>query len=95
MKNKLVILICILFLLNSVYAGVISGKIDHNDLNYKQENKIVDSKTNEPISNAKITIPEINYSTYTNSDGNLGFFIAASNMSFISKDSSSTKYLSM
>ena len=33
-------------------------------------NKIVDSATNTPIGNAKITIPKYNYSTYTDSEGN-------------------------
>ena len=33
-------------------------------------NKIIDSSTNTPIGNAKITIPKYNYSTYTDADGN-------------------------
>jgi len=68
MKKILSITFCILYLIGSSFADVISGKIDHNDLNYK--NKIVDSKTNKPLSGAKITIPEINYQTYSDSNGN-------------------------
>ena len=33
-------------------------------------NKIMDSATNTPIGNAKITIPKYNYSTYSDSEGN-------------------------
>ena len=36
-------------------------------------NKIIDSATNSPISNAKITIPKYNYSTYTDTNGNFNF----------------------
>ncbi len=36
-------------------------------------NKIIDSSTNSPISNAKITIPKYNYSTYTDTNGNFNF----------------------
>ena len=66
MKKILFILLCNL-LFNLSYATVISGKIDHNDLNYK--NKIVDSKTGKALDRAKITIPEINFTTYTDSNG--------------------------
>jgi len=67
MKKILSIIFCVLCLIGSSFADVISGKIDHNDMNYK--NKIVDSKTNKPISGAKITIPEINYETFSDSNG--------------------------
>lgn len=66
MKKILLILLCH-FLFSVSYAEIISGKINHNDMNYK--NKIVDSKTGEPINNAKITIPEINFTTYSDSNG--------------------------
>ncbi len=33
-------------------------------------NKIIDSTTNSPIGNAKITLPKYNYSTYSDSNGN-------------------------
>ncbi len=36
-------------------------------------NRIIDSRTNNPISNAKITIPKYNYSTYTDSNGHFNF----------------------
>ena len=57
----------ILFCLNFTFAEVISGKINHDDINY--QNKIVDYTTGAGLENAKITIPSINYTTYSNSDG--------------------------
>ena len=36
-------------------------------------NKIIDSATNAPIGNAKVTIPKYNYSTYTDADGKFNF----------------------
>lgn len=36
-------------------------------------NRIIDSETNNPISNAKVTVPKYNYSTYTDSDGQFNF----------------------
>lgn len=67
MKNIITIFIYFFLLTNCTYAGVISGKINHDDINFK--NKIVDYKTQKPLSNAKITIPEIHYTTYSDSEG--------------------------
>jgi len=64
---KKIIILILFCLFNLAFAEVISGKVDHNDLKY--QNKIIDSKTNQPISGAKITIPEINYTTYSDSNG--------------------------
>ncbi len=67
--KKLLFLSLIYLYFSSPYvvADVISGKIDRYDTNY--QNKIVDSKTQKGLSNAKITIPEIHYTTYSNKDG--------------------------
>lgn len=67
MKKILLIAIFIFAFSSHCFADIISGKINHDDINYK--NKIINSKTNKPIAGAKITIPEINYETYTDSDG--------------------------
>ena len=67
------ILILILFLLtintNIGNSQIISGRVNHDDLKF--QSKIIDSKTKEALSNAKITIPEIHYTTY--SDKNCAF----------------------
>ena len=64
--KKILFLIVLLFL-NFAQAESISGKINHDDINY--QNKIVDYKTGNPLDNAKITIPDLNYTTYSNSQG--------------------------
>ena len=66
MKFLNIIFISFLIVLNC-RAEVISGKIDKFEQNY--QNKIIDSKTKQPIGNAKISIPDLNYETYSASDG--------------------------
>ena len=51
----------------TAFCEVISGKIDKFEQNYK--NQIIDSKTKKPLSNAKISIPDLNYETYSDSNG--------------------------
>ena len=67
MRKIIFILICLMSFGFELRDGMLSGNIDHNDLNY--QNKIVDSKTNKPISGARITIPEINYETFSDFNG--------------------------
>lgn len=64
---KKLFLLMILFLLNFANCEVISGSINHDDINY--QNKIVDYASGIGLENAKITIPNINYTTYSNADG--------------------------
>lgn len=51
---------------NSSYCAIV-GKINHDDINYK--NKIIDKKTKRPLDKAKITVPEMNYTTYSDENG--------------------------
>ncbi|MBQ9150263.1 carboxypeptidase-like regulatory domain-containing protein [bacterium] len=84
--KKIVLIIFCCYLLCASSFGAISGKIDHNDLNYK--NKIINSKTNEPLSGAKISIPELNYTTYSDSNGcfKLNADIDEKTVLFVEKD---------
>ena len=86
--KKVILLIFISLILNINIANcdVISGKIDHNDINY--QNKIIDSATQEPLSNAKITIPEIHYTTYSDKNGafNLNADINDKTVLFVEKE---------
>lgn len=85
--KKLLLVIFYLFLFsNACFSEIISGKINHNDMNYK--NKIIDSKTNKPLSGARITIPEINYETYSDLDGTfkLNADINNKTVMFVEKD---------
>lgn len=66
-KKLLLILIFSSLFINKINAQVISGKINHNDVNIK--NQIVDYETQMPLSKAKITIPELNYTTYSDENG--------------------------
>ena len=86
MKKIIYIFICVICFSNAMYAQKIMGKIDHNDLNYK--NKIVDSKTNKPLSNVKITIPEFDYVTYSDENGSfkLNIDVVDKAVMFLEKD---------
>ncbi len=74
------------FCLNNSYAEVISGKINKYDSGY--QNKIVDYSTQKPLENAKISIPDLNYTTYTNKDGafKLNVDINDKTVLFVEKD---------
>ena len=67
MKKMVLFFVLNLFFASPILAEVMRAQIDHNDLNYK--NKVVDSKTQVGLSNAKITIPDLNYTTYSDKDG--------------------------
>lgn len=67
-KNILLTLLLIfLFSHNQANCEVITGSVNQDELNLK--NKVIDYKTKEPLANAKITIPELNYSTYSSQEG--------------------------
>ncbi len=81
------ILIILLFLnINLAAFGTIMGKVDHNAMNY--QNRIIDSKTNQPLKNAKITIPEIHYTTYSDYNGvfQLNADVSGKTVLFVEKD---------
>ena len=67
--KKILFTFCVLFYISTccVFSQVISGQINHNDMNY--QNKIIDSKTKQPLSGVKVTIPEVHFTTYTDKDG--------------------------
>ena len=68
MKKILYIVFCFFILnINTANSEIVSGKINHDDINYS--NKIVDTKTGKAISGAKISIPEINYTTFSDKNG--------------------------
>ena len=70
MKKVLtIVFLCIILNVLPLKAEVISGQINHDDINYS--NKVVDSKTQQALSNAKITIPELHYTTYSDKNGQI------------------------
>ncbi len=83
---KKIFLIILLFFISFSQAEIISGKINHDDINY--QNRIVDYKTGKLIENAKITIPDLNYTTYSDSQGvfKLNADITGKTVLFVEKD---------
>ncbi len=67
MKKIFAVLLIYSTLIPLAFGEVISGKINHDDINLK--NKIIDSKTQNGISNAKISIPEAHFTTYSDKNG--------------------------
>lgn len=68
MKNLLIYSIIIFAFIQNITLGeVFKAQIDHNDLNFK--NKIIDTKTQEAIGNAKITIPDLDFTAYSDKNG--------------------------
>ncbi len=78
--------IYVCFFLNNSPAEVISGKIDKYDSRY--QNKIIDYSTQKPLEHAKISIPDLNYTTYTDKDGafKLNVDINDKTVLFVEKD---------
>lgn len=66
--KKIIVLFIILFFGGISFADTISGKVRRDD-KLDKGNQVVDSKTNEPVDNAKVSVPKNGYETYTNKDG--------------------------
>lgn len=66
-------LIVVFFLISPAYCGIFQGGVEKEMV--VQSNKVVDSRTNTPISGARVTLPMENYKTYTDSNG--GFSLDA------------------
>lgn len=67
MKKIFYTLFLITILTTTAFCEVITGKIDQYATN--QQNKIIDAKTKKSLSGAKISIPELNYTTYSDENG--------------------------
>ena len=68
--HKLIISLILVFAISislPAYCGVVQGGVEKQGL--EDSNQIVDSETNEPVSRAKISIPQKNYRTYSDSSG--------------------------
>lgn len=59
------IMICMINL--PVYCEIVQGGVAKDTL--LKKNRVIDATTNRPIKGAKITLPQDNYSTYTDSNG--------------------------
>ena len=66
--NKFLILLISIFMVNSpVFCGIVQGGVEKEGIT--GSNKVVDSATKSPISGAKVSLPQENYQTYTDSNG--------------------------
>lgn len=65
---KIITAIFILLNINLALAEVISGNIKE-DVQATRKNQVIDSKTGEGVERAKITLPQKNYSTYSDQNG--------------------------
>ncbi len=83
---KKIFYLIMLLSLSLAHCETISGKINHDDINYK--NRVVDYKSGAPLENAKITIPDLGYTTYTDSNGAFSLNISAQDKTvlFVEKD---------
>ena len=68
MRKLFITLIIILTVNSSAFCDVFQGGVAKQGLLGK--NRIYDSQTNAPIKGAKVVLPQENYKTYTDSDGN-------------------------
>ena len=69
---KYYITLLILLITLPSYAQMVQGGVTENGEWYTttgSKHQIIDSQTNAPVSNAKITLPKQNYTTYTDSKG--------------------------
>lgn len=68
MKKILLILSMVVFTTINTYGATVSGGVSKIDVN--NSSRVIDATTNEPIANARVSLPKYNYSTYTDADGN-------------------------
>jgi len=68
MKTRFILTIFLSIILSSsAYSAVMEGGVFEND--YRKYNQILDKQTHAPIAGAKINIPQMGYTTYTDSNG--------------------------
>lgn len=67
--HKFIIAITLMFIINlPSFCEIFQGGVAKEGI--LGQNKVVDLATNAPISGAKVSMPQENYKTYTDSDGN-------------------------
>lgn len=68
MKKFIYLLISILIISQNVYATTFTGEI--TKVGQNESNRVVDSKTKQGVEFAKVSIPQKNFRTYTDANGN-------------------------
>ena len=65
--NKFFVLLIILFIAQPAFCGIVQGGVEKEMV--MRSNRVVDSQTNAPIGGAKVSLPQENFKTYTDSSG--------------------------
>ena len=84
---KFFITIVLIIIAIPAYSQIVQGGVTENGQWYSSsgnKHQIVDSKTNSPVSNAKITLPKQNFTTYTDSQGTFNLDTSISDSSVLS-----------
>ena len=85
----------LIFFLASLNANsaILNGGISQSET--KTYNKVIDKTTKLPVSNAKVIIPSLNYTTYSNQNGEFELNIPIYQPTFISVEKQNYKPFSM
>jgi hypothetical protein len=93
MRNFFIILIIFFFISPPAFCGIVQGGVEKQSVIGK--NRILDSATNTPISGAKVSLPQENYQTYTDSNGNFSLDTDFDGQTVMSVEKSGYKPYSM
>lgn len=92
--SKFFIALVIIFMINSpAFCKIFQGGVEKAGI--LGRNKIVDSSTNAPVSGAKVSLPQNNYKTYTDSNGNFSLNTNVNSQTVMSVEKSGYKPFSV
>jgi len=92
--HKFFIILMIIFMINSpAFCGIVQGGVEKEMI--VGSNKVIDSATNAPVSGAKVYLPQENYQTYTDSNGNFALDANIDGQTVMSVEKSGYKPFSM
>ena len=93
MRNFFIILFIILTIKLPAYCDVVQGGVEKQGM--LGRNKVVDSATHAPVGGAKVTLPQENYRTYTDTNGNFSLDANIDGQTVMSVEKSGYKPYSM
>lgn len=93
MKRLIISLITFFLIYAPVFSSVVQGGVEKQGL--LNQNRVLDSATNSPVSGAKVSLPQENYQTYTDENGNFNINPNISGQTVMSVQKSGYKPFSM
>lgn len=93
MQRLILILIMIFTIKLPAFCDLVQGGVEKQTV--IGQNQVLDSATNMPIAGAKISLPQENYSTYTDSNGNFALDAGLNGQSVLSVSKAGYKPFSM